>query len=103
MGVGEVVLRMAIHQFRLLRVQLVLLHGHHVDRLLGEAGRRLPQEGVADAVGAFDGDPQGVEVRQVEEAEEQVVEVVRVELRLLRLRLIALVYDDVHVHDDVFP
>ena len=100
--VGEVVLRMAIHQFRL-RVLLVLLHGHHVDRLLGEAGRRLPQEGVA-AVGAFDGDPpQGVEVRQVEEAEEQVVEVVRVELRLLRLRLIALVYDDVHVRDDVFP
>ena len=103
MGVGEVVLRMAIHQFRL-RVQLVLLHGHHVDRLLGEAGRRLPQEGVADAVGAFDGDPpQEVEVRQVEEAEEQVVEVVRVVLRLLRLRLIALVYDDVHVRDDVFP
>ena len=101
MGEGEVVLRMAIHQFRL-RVLLVLLHGHHVDRLLGEAGRRLPQEGVA-ADGAFDGDPQGVEVRQVEEAEEQVVEVVRVELRLLRLRLIALVYDDVHVHDDVFP
>ena len=93
---------MAIHQFRL-RVLLVLLHGHHVDRLLGEAGRRLPQEGVADAVGAFDGDPQEVEVRQVEEAEEQVVEVVRVELRLLRLRLIALVYDDVHVRDDVFP
>ena len=92
---------MAIHQFRL-RVQLVLLHGHHVDRLLGEAGRRLPQEGVA-AVGAVDGDPQEVEVRQVEEAEEQVVEVVRVELRLLRLRLIALVYDDVHVRDDAFP
>ena len=102
MGVGEVVLRMAIHQFRL-RVLLVLFHGHHVDHLLGEAGRRLPQEGVADAVGAFDGDPQEVEVRQVEEAEEQVVEVVRVELGLLRLRLIALVYDDVHVHDDVFP
>ena len=100
MGVGEVVLRMAIHQFRL-RVLLVLLHGHHVDRLLGEDGR-LPHEGVA-AVGAFDGDPQEVEVRQVEEAEEQVVEAVKVELRLLRLRLIALVYDDVHVRDDVFP
>ena len=100
MGVGEVVLRMAIHQFRL-RVQLVLLHGHHVDRLLGEAGHLL-REGVA-AGEAFAGEQPEVEGQQVEEAEEQVLEVVTVELRLLRLPLIAFVYDDVHVHDDVFP
>jgi hypothetical protein len=38
-GLGEVVLRMAIHQVRLQqRLLLVLLHGPHVDLLLGGAG-----------------------------------------------------------------
>jgi hypothetical protein len=100
-GLGEVVLRMAIHQVRLQqRLLLVLLHGHHVDRPLGGAGvGRLFLVEVAAVGQPLAGEQPEVEFRQVEEAEEQVVEVVTVELRLLLL--IALVDGDVLVRDVV--